>query len=356
MAVYEPPVTLPQGLFPVRQVTSTREGSSGSAPKVTTPSGPFYRDSTTGAIYSVSPTGEMTHVTAAQWQQLKKENPKAATYTNYSFNPSDQSALNLLANTLNQWGLGSLVNDLKGLVIQGITSDDELSLALSQTDAYKQRFAGNELRAKAGLPELTPAQYIGLEEQYSNILNAYGLPKGFYDSHSDFTKLIGNDISPTELQTRAQIAHDQYEAAPDYVKNLWSQYFGTKGDAIAAILDPDTATQVIQDRANQVAIGGAAAQFGFGVNQQRAQQFEQSGVTLDQARKAYQQIAQSFATDQSIAQRFGTTFSQQQEENNLLLGDAQAGQKRQSLYDEEQALFKGGNSADQNTIGVSQSY
>jgi hypothetical protein len=160
-------------------------------------------------------------------------------------------------------GLGALAKDLRNLILRGDTSPDTLSLALSQTDAYKKRFAGNELRRKAGLPELNPAEYIAVEEQYTNVLKAYGLPAGFYDKHEDFTKMIGGDLSPDELRQRAQVAHDQYIAAPAYVKSLWSQYFGTKGDALAAILDPDTATATIAARSQQVGIGGAAAQQGL---------------------------------------------------------------------------------------------
>lgn len=279
-----------------------------------------------------------------------------ATKTTATLTHDQQSIYDLMAQTLASWGLSTLANDLKNLIIKGDTSPDTLSLALSQTAAYKQRFAGNALRVKNGLPELTPAQYIAVEEQYQNVLRSYGIPSGYYDSHADFTQMIGNDLSPDEVKTRAQIAHDQYMAAPDYVKSLWSSYFGTKGDAIAAILDPTKATQVIQDESTQVGIGGAAASQGLSVGQPRAQQLQQAGVTLQGAQKAYQQIAASLPTDQQIARRFGTTFDQTQEENDLLLGDADATAKRQSLYDSEQALFKGTAGMDANSLGIEQEY
>jgi hypothetical protein len=258
--------------------------------------------------------------------------------------------------TLTSWGLSSLSTDLKNLILKGDTSPDTLSLALSQTAAYKQRFAGNAERVKNGLRELTPAEYLATEEQYQNVLKSYGLPSGFYDQHSDFNDFIGNGISPAELQQRAQVAHDQYMAAPPATRALWGQYYGTKGDAIATILDPSVATQLIVDRGQQVAIGGAAAMQGMSINQQRAQQFQQAGVTLAGAQKAYQQIAQSISTDKDIAQRFHTSFGQTDEENGILLGQAQPALQRQQMYDEENALFKGGNGAAPDALGVSQSY
>jgi hypothetical protein len=269
---------------------------------------------------------------------------------------TQNDAIALMTSTLNSWGLGSLVTDLRNLVIKGDTQPDTLSLALSQTDAYKTRFAGNAERMAKGLPELTPAQYIATEEQYRNTLQSYGLPSGFYDKPADFTKFIANDLSPAEIDARAKVAHDQYMAQPDDVKALWGQYFGTKGDAIAAILDPDVATSIIQDRATQVGIGAAAVQQGLTTNQARAQKFQQSGVTIAQARAAYQQIATAAPTDQAIAARFGTTFDQGQEENDLLLGDGAAGAKRKTLYSEESGLFSGkSGGASAEALGVSQS-
>jgi hypothetical protein len=256
-------------------------------------------------------------------------------------NAGQQSSFDLLQQTLTDWGLTELIPDLKALILKGDTAPDTLALALSGTDAYKKRFAGNELRKQQGLPQLTPAQYIATEESYRQVLNSYGLPKGFYDQHSDFTNFIGNDLSPAELDARAKVAHDQYMNVPDYAKNLWKQYYGTDGDIIASILNPNVATQLIQDRGQQVGIGSAAEQFGLHINQQRAQQLQQAGITDAQAQQGYSQIGQELGADQSIAQRFGTNFGQTEAENAVLLGDADATNKRKQLYGEEEGLFKG---------------
>lgn len=313
----------------------------------------FYRDATSGAVYSVNSDGTMHHVTPAEWNALPKSEQ---TYTNYTMNPQAQSAMASMLSTLNQWGLASLAGSLQGLLVQGLTSTDQLSIALQSTPAYKQRFAGNEARIQKGLAALSPADYLSLERQYRNVLQSYGLPAGFYDSPTDFTNFIANDISPSELDARAKVAHDQYESAPTYVKNLWGQYFGTKGDAIAAILDPKVATQVIQDRGTQVAIGGAAASHGIDLNQQSAQQLQQAGVTADQAKQGFNQIATAMPTDQAIAGRFGTQFGLGDEVNSVFLGDADATRKRQTMYDEEQALFKTNSGINANSLSVSQEH
>lgn len=266
------------------------------------------------------------------------------------------SAADLLKQTLISWGLQSLLPNLQAYLKAGYDSTT-INLALQDTAEWKARFAGNEIRKQKGLGVLTPAQYIATEEQYRNILQQYGFPTGFYDSHDDFNNFIGNDISPNELQSRAQVAHDTYFSAPPEWRNMWAQYGFSHGDAIAAILDPNVGTQLLQDRATQVQIGGTALQHGFQVNQARAQQFQQHGTTLAEAQRAYSQLGQYYQTDQNIANRFGQQFGQTQEENDLLLGDSQAALQRQTLYNEEKGLFDGrAGGADQHSLAISQSY
>lgn len=275
-----------------------------------------------------------------------------------TLNNTQQNALDLMTQTLQAWGLGSLTNDLRGFILTGDTSPDTLALKLSQTDAYKARFAGNAQRRANGLPELSPAQYVATEEQYRNVLKQYGMPGGFYDSHSDFNNLIGGDVSPTELDSRAQIARQSYMDAPPEFKQYWKNFGLTDGQAVAAILDPSHQSLAgLQQQANAVAVGGTALQQGVNVSAQRATQLAQHGTTLAQAQAAYSKIAQFGQADQSIAARFGTTFDQTQEENSLLLNDAAANQKRQTLYSGEVAQFEGRRGgADSNSLSTASNY
>lgn len=267
-------------------------------------------------------------------------------------NSDQQSMFDLLSSTLKSWGLDTLLPDLRKLIVGGDTSPDTLSLALSQTDAYKKRFAGNATRTKNGLPELSPAEYIAAEEQYQNVMRAYGLPKGFYDSFDDFNNYIGDDVSPSELEDRVKVATEQFTNAPEEWKQAWQQYYGlSQGQGVAAILDPNhTSVQDLLRQAQAVGIGGSAGQQGINVTRQRAEEFVNNGVTLDSARKAYAQIAQAMPTDKNIASRFGTTFDQTQEENDLILNQADDTAKRAQLYGAEEGLFKGSHGSDTNTF------
>jgi hypothetical protein len=113
----------------------------------------------------------------------------------------------------------------------------------------------------------------------------------------------------------------------------------------------------LQQKANAVAVGGSALQQGINVTAGRATQLAQNGVTLDGARQAYARIAATAGTDASIAQRFGTTFDQTQEENDLLLNDGAAAAKRAQLYGSEAALFGGrGGGASQQSASTAVNY
>ena len=112
------------------------------------------------------------------------------------------SAYTLLKNEFSKYGLDALVPDLQTLISEGY-SPSEFSLALQNTDAYKKRFAANQDRINKGLRALTPAEYIGLEDQYQNIMRNYGLPSSYYTkdamgTQAGFNKFIANDVSAAE--------------------------------------------------------------------------------------------------------------------------------------------------------------
>lgn len=278
--------------------------------------------------YNTSP---ISSITSSTFNKPKKKK---------SVSPQKQSAYDELKSVLASWGLSSLYHHAVNFLKQGFTAD-QVQIELEQTKEYKLRFSGNELRLAAGLGTLNPAQYIALEDQYRQIAKQYGLSSDFY-SQSKLAKLIGGDISPAEYQSRAGIALQTFTQAPQEFRDYWAKYGFTNGDAVSAILDPSAQSLAdLQLKANAVQIGGSALQQGIDVGTQRAKQLAEHGVTLEQARSAYQRIAAYGETDQQIAKRFGQTFDVADEENDLLLGQGAATQKRNLLYSQEASQFSG---------------
>jgi hypothetical protein len=117
-----------------------------------------------------------------------------------------QSAYDILYNQFNQYGLGTLVEDIKYL-IQSNVSPSQFSLELQNTKAYQNRFAANKERIAKGLSALSPAEYIGLEDQYQNVMRNYGLPASYYTKdatgkQAGFEKFLAGDVSASELEDR----------------------------------------------------------------------------------------------------------------------------------------------------------
>jgi hypothetical protein len=198
-----------------------------------------------------------------------------------------------LSQVFNSYGLSALAPKIKEFVQQGFTPDT-VTLKLQETPEYKQRFIGNENRRKAGLPVLTPGEYLSVESSYKKILKDAELPSGFYDQPDDFGKFIGADIAPTELQERVNIANQSLQNADKFYTDSLRTYYGlNSGDMLAYALDPERALPVITRQQKAAQFGAEAARQGIQVAAPMAERFTgQLGVTQQEARQGFEQVAQ----------------------------------------------------------------
>ncbi|HEY6021954.1 MAG TPA: hypothetical protein VIY48_19455, partial [Candidatus Paceibacterota bacterium] len=133
---------------------------------------------------------------------------------------TDRDAYAAISTLFKSYGLESLAGKVYEFVKNGY-SPDTVSILLQDTPEYKERFAGNEIRKKAGLPVLSAGEYLATEASYRQIMQSAGLPSGFYDQNSDFNNWIGGNVSPSEVQTRVDLATQATVLAnPDYKKAL----------------------------------------------------------------------------------------------------------------------------------------
>ena len=263
---------------------------------------------------------------------------------------ASNSAYALLLSEFQQYGLGSLVEPLKNLVEQGL-SPAEFSLALQNTDAYKQRFSANQDRISKGLRALSPAEYIGLEDQYQNIMRNYGLPASYYakdsmGTQSGFNQLLGNDVSAAELEDRVMTAQSRVvNANPETMQALKQFYPGiTNGDILSYALDPTKALTDIKRKVTASEIGGAALGQGLSTSQTAAEGLAAAGVTKAQAQQGYSSIAEFLPTGQKLSQIYQESpYTQQQAEQEIfnLADSAAAAKKRKRLSQLETGTFSG---------------
>jgi hypothetical protein len=285
-------------------------------------------------------------------------------------NSKRQSAYDILFEQFSRYGLGSLVEPLKSLIVDPSVGSSEFTLRLRETPAYQKRFAANAERIKKGLTALDEGDYLGLEDQYQNIMRNYGLPASYYTKgdlgrQEGFEKLIANDVSNAELETRILTAQDRVlKSNPQVLETLKQFYPGiTNGDILAYTLDPQNALKDIQRKVTAAEIGGAAAVAGLSLgktpeeiaaSEARAQMLAGYGVTKDQAMTGFQTVADVAPRGSQLAEFYNRpTYGQMEAEQEVfnLEGATAARKKRQELVGLEQAAFGGRAGAAQGALG-----
>jgi hypothetical protein len=265
-----------------------------------------------------------------------------------------QSAYDILLSEFNQYGLGSLVEPLKSLIVSG-PSSSELTLALRATDAYKKRFSANADRIAKGLSALNEREYLGLEDQYQSIMRNYGLPASYYAKDSmgtqaGFNQLLANDVSAAELEDRIMTAQNRVINSNPEIKQALRSFYPdiTDGDILAYTLDPTKALTDIKRKVTAAEIGGAALGAGLATSQLAAENLANYGVTKGQAQQGYGAIAEFLPTGQKLSQIYQESpYTQTQAEQEIfnLSDSATASKKRKRLSQLETATFSGSSGA-----------
>ena len=261
-----------------------------------------------------------------------------------------QSAYDLLFQQFNQYGLGALVEPLKGLIISG-ASPAEFTIKLRDSDAYKKRFAANQARIQKGLTAISEAEYLGLEDQYQNIMRNYGLPesysaRGEMGAQEGFNKFIANDVSAAELEDRIMTAQNRVmNANPEVLASLKAFYPDiNNGDILAYTLDPTKGLTDIKRKVTAAEIGGAATQAGLQTGVTRAEQLGAAGITKAQAQQGFGTIAGGLQRGSQLASIYGENpYTQTTAEQEVfgLAGKTEAEKERKKLTSLEKATFGG---------------
>jgi hypothetical protein len=307
--------------------------------------------------------GVMTY-TASDGRQFTSPDAYTAYQANLDTKQENRkSAYDLLYQQFSDYGLGALVAPLKGLIEENV-SPSEFTLRLRDTDAYKKRFAANAQRINKGLRALSEAEYIGLEDQYQDVMRRYGLPEAYYSRgemgrQEGFEKFIGGDVSPVELEDRIQTAQNRVvNAAPEVAQTLKQFYPDiSNGDILAYALDPSKAIENIKRKVTAAEIGAGAMQAGLGTNVARAEELQRYGVTGEAARQGFQTIGSFLPRATQLGDIYAKQgmgpFTQTTAEAEVFgtPGAVDAAQKRRKLSELEQAQFGGSTGIAQGALG-----
>ena len=147
--------------------------------------------------------------------------------------------------------------------IQADVSTEDTLLKLYDQPAYKARFPGMKpLRDKNRT--ISEANYISLENQIVETLKFFDLPTGFYDNREMLGSIIGNEVSPKEVQDRAQAAQDLAKATNPEIRVALQDFYNIgEGDITAHFLNGDLAAPLLLKQARAAEIAGLAKTVGF---------------------------------------------------------------------------------------------
>lgn len=259
------------------------------------------------------------------------EAPTATTYTPPVQDGYTESAFSILKSTLEYYGLSNtelnieIEKLLREKVISPGMSVDDIGIQLRDTKAFNDRFPANKTLKDAKKPQFSVSQYLRLEADYKQRLQAANMPPDFYDKPEDFQQLIANDVSPEELQGRIDQGYQAVKNASPAVIAEFKRLYGVgEGDLAAYFIDPQRARPTFdryeaQRQAQAAAVSSQAQiQAGIALTAQESESLVRSGITEAQSQAGFEQISaqqelfnplqgeQAISREQQIGGTFGT--------------------------------------------------
>jgi hypothetical protein len=262
-------------------------------------------------------------------------------------------AFALLKDVFASYGLVELADQISGYMKEGIGTG-EATIRLKQSQPYKDRFYGNELRLASGRNVINEAEYLDLENSYSQTLKAYGLQDYFgvgatpterKNRQKAIANVIGADISAVEFKDRVSTAVDRVKMADPATKNAFQQFYGIGETELAKyFLDPTKTLVTLKEKATAAEIGGAAIGQGLPATAASAEDLARFGISREQAQIGYSTIAEELPTATKLGQIYdeeGITYGQTEAEQATFKQLASAKRKKEQLVSREKAAFQG---------------
>jgi hypothetical protein len=272
----------------------------------------------------------------------------ATTTSTSDISKETQDAFAILKSALSNYGLETLYPAIEGYMKSGL-GPEQAKLKIKQEPVYQARFAGNEKRRTAGLNVLSEAEYLALEDAYSQTLKAYGQQTYFGSTRqarqATMAELIGGDVSATEFKDRIDLAVTRVNNADPLVKEQLKAFYKIEdADLVGYFLSPKENLPKLEEKVKAAEIGSAAALQNLGTSLATAEDLAKFGVDLATARRGYAAIANVLPTAEKLGQIYseeGIVYDQATAEAETFKGLASAQRKRLQLAEKEIAAFSG---------------
>ena len=264
-----------------------------------------------------------------------------------------KNAYQLLIDEFTQMGIPTLADAVRGYMVEDV--DPELVPGrLTETEAYKQRFAGNEGRKAKGLSVYSPREYLQAEETYKSLLDSAGLQD--LATQNTFSSFISGAVSPVEVQDRIQNVFNKIDNADDALKSQIGTYFSQygimdpnvqRGQIASALLTGETSSLALERQLKkaQLRAGATMARYDVGETtiESLQKQLEAQGVSdvYGTAQSGFKTLAETAPTASKLAEIYKTDVSGLQEELQQEAFFGLKSQRRKKLEEQEQAAFAG---------------
>lgn len=276
----------------------------------------------------------------------------------------EAARLNRLVETMrayfNDNGMGQFVTAMEKYVRLGYEGDSLWVVIKGDPEyqaAWNTRFVANATRKAKGLSELLPSTYVQLEQSYKQLMIKHGVPSTLFDSPDDFAELIGNDVSPVEVNDRLQYASDyiNFSGNENVKAQLRSEYGLSDSEMAAYMLDTNRTLQYLSSESrrnmNRANVGGAAMTQGVDIGKtlrdEIAAMFEASGgsgmdtFASSNSRFADVNVQQPAYARLGALSGVAATTEELVREQFDLSGAADVTEKKKTLASQERARFGG---------------
>lgn len=323
-----------------------------------------YVDPETGDIYSVWKSGKRTLL---QKGTKKQDEEAAANKARYDAEQAalakaaadraeKRDAFALVQDTMRSYGftdaeLSELSGYIEGAIIDPNIGPNAAILGMRNLNVYKQRFAGNEARVKAGLNALSEGEYLQQEKDYGQYFKEYGVQN--LATREQMATLIGNDVSALEAKNRIGLAVDRVKNADPTIMKELKTYYPTLDDKdlVSYFLNPVQALPELKRKVTASEIGAAAIGQGF-KGATDALGLADYGVDRAAALAGYADIKSVLPTSEKLSDIYGEAgidYTQATGEAEFLKQSQDAAEKRKRLKSMERAAFSGSTGMSGNT-------
>jgi hypothetical protein len=264
-----------------------------------------------------------------------------------------KDAFAILKDVFASYGLESLSDEIAGYMREGLGTG-EATLKLKKSKAYTDRFKGNELRLASGFNVINEAEYLDLENSYSQTLKAYGIQDYFgvgvtpaqrLTRQQSMAEVIGKDISAVEFKDRVSISVDRVKNADPGTKKAFQDFYGVgETELVKYFLDPVKSLVSLKEKATAAEIGGAAIGQNLPATMTSAEDLARFGINREQAQVGYETIAGELPTATKLGNIYsetGITYGQADAESATFKGLASAKRKKERLIAAEEGQFSG---------------